>query len=142
MGWVKFVWVRMIPRSMRICVPNLVAVRLSCRKKGGVEAHRHTHKRTLQLHIVDRVVGLHLHSDTTATSNNTLLQQVKMAVNNYMLSSHVIFYQFYRTCCKRVIPCQINRFLAIFPRTPSDSFEIWHTCRNCLETNIRRIFFI
>ena len=42
----------------------------------------------------------------------------------------------------RVIPCQINRFLAIFPRTSSDSFEIWHTCRNCLETNIRQIFLI
>ena len=40
----------------------------------------------------------------------------------------------------RVIPCQINRFLAIFPRTSSDSFEIWHTCRNCLETNIRHFF--
>ena len=45
-------------------------------------------------------------------------------------------------CCVsiRVIPCQINRFLAIFPLTSSDSFEIWHTCRNCLETNIRQIF--
>ena len=40
-----------------------------------------------------------------------------------------------------VIPCQIIRFLAIFPRTSSDSFEIWHTCRNCLENNIRQIFF-
>ena len=29
-----------------------------------------------------------------------------------------------------------------FPRTPSDSFEIWHTCRNCLESNICQIFFI
>ena len=41
----------------------------------------------------------------------------------------------------RVIPCQINRW---FPLTPSDSFEIWHTCRDCLETNnsnIRQIFF-
>ena len=41
----------------------------------------------------------------------------------------------------RVIPCQIIRFLAIFPRTSSDSFEIWHTCRNCLENNIRQFFF-
>ena len=41
----------------------------------------------------------------------------------------------------RVIPCQIIRFLAIFPRTSSDSFEIWHTCRNCLENNILQIFF-
>ena len=38
-----------------------------------------------------------------------------------------------------VIPCQINRW---FPLTPSDSFEIWHTCRNCLETNIRQIVLI
>ena len=38
---------------------------------------------------------------------------------------------------KWVIPCQINRW---FPLSPSDSFEIWHTCRNCLETNIRQIF--
>ena len=37
-----------------------------------------------------------------------------------------------------VIPCQIIRW---FPRTSSDSFEIWHTCRNCLENNIRQIFF-
>ena len=42
---------------------------------------------------------------------------------------------------KRVIPCQIIRFLAIFPRTSSDSFEIWHTCRTCLENNIRQFFF-
>ena len=40
--------------------------------------------------------------------------------------------------CYRVIPCQIIRW---FPRTSSDSFEIWHTCRNCLENNIRQIFF-
>ena len=40
-----------------------------------------------------------------------------------------------------VIPCQIIRFLAIFPRTSSDSFEIWHTYRTCLENNIRQIFF-
>ena len=38
----------------------------------------------------------------------------------------------------RVIPCQINRW---FPLTPSDSFEILHTCRNCLETNTRQFFF-
>ena len=38
----------------------------------------------------------------------------------------------------RVIPCQIIRW---FPRTSSDSFEIRHTCRNCLENNIRPIFF-
>ena len=40
-----------------------------------------------------------------------------------------------------VIPCQNIRFLAIFPRTSSDSFEIWHACRNCLENNIRQFFF-
>ena len=54
-------------------------------------------------------------------------------------------YAFHSTkSCRRcgVIPCQINRFSAIFPQTPSDSFEIWHTCRNCLETNIRQFFFI
>ena len=38
----------------------------------------------------------------------------------------------------RVIPCQIIRS---FPRTSSDSFEILHTCRNCLENNICQIFF-
>ena len=36
-----------------------------------------------------------------------------------------------------IIPCQINRW---FPLTLSDSFEIWHTCRNCLETNMCQFF--
>ncbi len=41
-GWVKLFWVRMIPGSIRKCVPNLVAVR-SCRKKeGGGGTDRHT----------------------------------------------------------------------------------------------------
>ena len=29
----------------------------------------------------------------------------------------------------RVIPCQFNKFLDVFPRTPSDCFEIWYSCR-------------
>ena len=41
----------MIPRSIRICVPNLVAVRRSCRKK-GVQTDSQTDKGTLQLYIV------------------------------------------------------------------------------------------
>ena len=41
MTLVNFFWVGMIPRSIRICVPNLVAVRRPCRKK-GVPSHRHT----------------------------------------------------------------------------------------------------
>ena len=28
-----------------------------------------------------------------------------------------------------VIPCQFNKFLDVFPRTPSDCFEIWYSCR-------------
>ena len=52
----------MIPGSIHICVPNLVAVRRSCRKKSEVQkrtharthARTHTHtKGTLQLYIVD-----------------------------------------------------------------------------------------
>ena len=51
---------------------------------------------------------------------------------------NTVVYSFYPRAIRiwNTIPCQINRFLTIFPRTPSDSFEIWHTCRNCLETNI------
>ena len=37
----------------RICVPNLVAVRRSCRKGGGVQRDRQTDKGKLQLYIVD-----------------------------------------------------------------------------------------
>ena len=42
-GWVKLFWVRMIPGSIRTCMPNLVAVRRSCRKKrgGGVQTDTH-----------------------------------------------------------------------------------------------------
>ena len=50
-GWVNFFQLRMSPISTRICVPNLVAVRRSCRKKkGGVQTDR---QRKLQLYIVD-----------------------------------------------------------------------------------------
>ena len=28
-----------------------------------------------------------------------------------------------------VIPCQFNKFVDVFPRTPSDCFEIWYSCR-------------
>ena len=45
---------RASPVSIRICVPNLVAVRRSCRKGGGVQ----TDKGTLQLYIVDVKVGM------------------------------------------------------------------------------------
>ena len=38
-----------------------------------------------------------------------------------------------------VIPCQINIW---FPLTHSDGVEIWHSCVNCLETNIRQVVFI
>ena len=44
MGWVKCFWPWMIPGSIRTCVPNLVAVRRSCRKKGW--GYRHTHPHT------------------------------------------------------------------------------------------------
>ena len=44
----------MSPISTRICVPNLVAVRRSCRKKKG--GYRKTDKRTLQLYIIDRTL--------------------------------------------------------------------------------------
>ena len=42
-GWVRFVFVRMIPRSIRIYEPNLVAVRRSCRKRGGGVMQTDTH---------------------------------------------------------------------------------------------------
>ena len=42
---------RASPESIRICVPNLVAVRRSCRKKGV--GYRQTDKGTLHLYIVD-----------------------------------------------------------------------------------------
>ena len=44
----------MSPISTRICVPNVVAVRRSCRKKGGTD--RQTDKGKLQLYIIDSVV--------------------------------------------------------------------------------------
>ena len=40
LGWVNF-----FPISIGICVPNLVAVRRSCRKNRG-DADTHTHKQT------------------------------------------------------------------------------------------------
>ena len=43
-GWVNF-WNRMIPGSIRTCVPNLDAVRTSCRKD-GVETDTHTQRDT------------------------------------------------------------------------------------------------
>ena len=51
-GWVKMFWVRMIPGSIRTCVPNLVAVRRSCRKKRGGGGYRqtHTHTRRVKSH--------------------------------------------------------------------------------------------
>ena len=39
-------WARMIPGSTRTCVPNLVAVRRSCRKKGGTDRHTDTQTHT------------------------------------------------------------------------------------------------
>ena len=42
----NFFYVRTSPISIRICVPNLVAVRRSCRKKGGIDTHARTHART------------------------------------------------------------------------------------------------
>ena len=42
----------MSPISTRICVPNLVAIRRSCRKRRG-GGYRQTDKGTLQLYIVD-----------------------------------------------------------------------------------------
>ena len=48
----KFFLLRMSPVSTRICVPNLVAVRRSCRKKGGGGTDRQTDRqRKLQLYI-------------------------------------------------------------------------------------------
>ena len=43
-GWVNYFQLRMNPVSTRICVPNLVAVRRSCRKRGG--GYRQTDSRT------------------------------------------------------------------------------------------------
>ena len=45
----------------------------------------------------------------------------------------------YRT---RALECRTSLFymgFGHFSTDPSDSFEILHTCRNCLETNIRQI---
>ena len=47
-GWVKIVCVRMVPGPIRICVPNLVAVRRSCRKRGYIQTH--TQKDTAALY--------------------------------------------------------------------------------------------
>ncbi len=52
--WVNFFKVRASPVSIRICMPNLVAVRRSCRKKrGGTDRRpdRQTDKGTLQLYL-------------------------------------------------------------------------------------------
>ena len=57
------------------------------------------------------------------------------------LRIRLVFSTHAHTTSTYFIPCQIIRFLAIFPRTSSDSFEIWHTCRNCLENNMRKFFF-
>ena len=51
------VWCVCVCGSIRTCVPNIVAVRRSCRTKGGgVQTYRQTdtHKGTLQLNTVDR----------------------------------------------------------------------------------------
>ena len=45
-------WARIISGSIRTCVPNLVAVRRSCRKE-GVQTDTHTHKGTVCSIIVD-----------------------------------------------------------------------------------------
>ena len=51
-GWVKFCWVQMIPGSIRICMPNLVAIWRSCRKKrGGTDRRTHTQRDTAALCI-------------------------------------------------------------------------------------------
>ena len=44
MGWVNIFLAQNESVSTRICGPNLVAVRRSCRKKGGVQTDRHTKK--------------------------------------------------------------------------------------------------
>ena len=49
----------MIPRSIRIRVPNLIAVRRSCRKNGGVQTYRYIHKGTLQLYIIVDINHFH-----------------------------------------------------------------------------------
>ena len=68
-GWVKCFWARMIHGSIRTCVPNLVAVRRSCRKRGGgtdthmhasTYARTHAHKGTLQLYIID-IHGMYIY---------------------------------------------------------------------------------
>ena len=44
----------------------------------------------------------------------------------------VIYISMFLDCdmaCIWVIPCQFNKFLDVFPRTPSDCFEIWDSCR-------------
>ena len=51
----QFFYVRASPVSIRICVPNCVAVRRSCRKGGW---YRQTDKGTLQLYIVDGKVRI------------------------------------------------------------------------------------
>ena len=71
-GWVKFVWARMIPGSIRACVPNLFAVRRSCRKKGGYR-HKDTHKGTRHLYIVEYVTTMHTGCNPTLTDPNASL---------------------------------------------------------------------
>ena len=72
------------PISTRICVPNLVAVRRSCRRGGGgtdrqtdrqtdIQTDRQTDKGKLQLYIVDEKVH-HL----IIVSNNLQITDVKL----------------------------------------------------------------
>ena len=59
MRWVKFVLAENESHSTRICVPNLVAVRRSCRKR-GVQTDRQTDKWKLQLYIIEGNVLIYL----------------------------------------------------------------------------------
>ena len=68
----------MSPVSTRICVPNLVAVRRSCRKKGGGGYRQTDRQRKLQLYIVDRYIRLKLRvtqkAQTTKPINGRLFK--------------------------------------------------------------------
>ena len=50
-------------------MPNLVAVRRSCRKKGGTDIHTdtHTHKGTMQLYI-EVILKCHFFPDSMKTA--------------------------------------------------------------------------
>ena len=68
----------MSPISTRICVPNLVAVRRSCRKRGGgVQTDR---QRKLQLYIVDDIVKV-----------STVLNPVLFAGGTSLFHAHTDF---------------------------------------------------